>query len=203
MNLSGTPLADAAFWAGEHWALLVLAVALVAAAAWDVLTGKIPNAITYPAILIGLVGHSLTGGLVGQPGRGGLGLDGAAAGFALGFLPLLAAYAAGGIGGGDAKMMGAVGALAGWKFTLVSMFWAFAAALVLSVITMVRRRIVRRTLARVGRFVLLALLPGKKVDPSSPDSPRIPFGLAVCIGAAVTLIDAFFKGPLTRTLIGV
>ena len=65
----------------------------------------------------------------GVGGRGGLdiGLAGSAAGFAVGFLPLLLVWLAGGIGGGDAKVMrGRV--LTGWRFTLAAMMYGFAAA---------------------------------------------------------------------------
>ncbi len=48
------------------WAHAVLAVTLVIAAATDVRSGKIYNVVTYPAIAIGLVGHTVLGGLMGE-----------------------------------------------------------------------------------------------------------------------------------------
>jgi prepilin peptidase CpaA len=175
----------------QYWPLVFLAVVLVAAAVWDVAAGKIPNSLTYPAIAVGLIGHTLTGGLGGEGSLGAQGLAGALAGFAAGFLPLMLAWLAGGLGGGDAKLMGGVGALMGWKFTLMAMFWGLALAGLLAVVVMLRRRIAMRTLARVGRFLLLAILPGKgqHVDPATADSPTVPFGLALCLGTGVAVLQ--------------
>jgi len=182
------------------WAYGVVVIVLVAAAISDVRAGKIYNWITYPAILTGLAGHWLTGGLAGDELTDGvrtvhlMGLAGAAGGLAAGAVPMLVAYFAGGIGGGDVKLMGAVGALTGWRFTLEAMFWGFLAAGIMAVIVMVRRRIVRRTLARIGRFVYLAMTPAKPAAPVAPDSPKVPFGLAMCIGAAAAMIAELARG---------
>ena len=112
-----------------YWPYAVVAVVLLAASFTDVRREKIPNWITYPGVLVGLVGHALSGGLMGD-GPLELGLAGSAVGLAVGFLPLMVAWLAGGIGGGDAKVMGAVGALTGWRFTLAAMLYGFAPAAV-------------------------------------------------------------------------
>ena len=173
------------------WAYYVLAVALVAASVTDIATGKIYNSITYPVVAAGLIGHTLTGGLGGTEGT--LGLVGALAGLAVGFGPLLLAWMAGGIGGGDAKLMAAVGCLMGWQFTLTAMFYGFAVAAVMALAVMIRRRILARTLMRILRFLYLIFTPAKPGDPSTPDSPTIPFGLALCIGSAITLVETVFE----------
>ena len=66
------------------WAHAVLAVTLVIAAVTDVRSGKIYNVVTYPAIAVGLIGHTVLGGLMGDAGSP-LGLSGSAAGFAVGY----------------------------------------------------------------------------------------------------------------------
>ena len=185
------------------WAYCVLAVVLVIASVTDIRTGKIYNVVTYPAIAIGLIGHALAKG-VGFADQAPMGLAGAAAGLAVGFLPLFAAWMAGGIGGGDAKLMGAVGALAGWRFALATLFYGFAVAAVMAVVVILKRRIARKTLVRILRFLYLTLTPTKPVDPAVKDSPKIAFGLALCIGAAVVLVDVALNGPLTkRFLLGI
>ena len=182
------------------WAYGVLIALLAAAAVTDVRSGRIPNWLTYPVVAAGLIVHTLLGGLTGHSAPMGertvhaMGLADALAGLAAGFLPMLAAYLAGGVGGGDAKLMAAVGALTGWRFTLEAMFWGFLAAALMAVLVMVRRKIVRRTLARLGRFLYLALTPTKPAAPVAADSPRIPFGLAMCLGAGATLIVNLVRG---------
>jgi len=187
-----------AWWA--YWAYCALAVMLVAAAYTDVRCGRIYNWVTYPGILVGLVGHALLNGLTGH-NQVELGLAGSVAGLAVGFLPLLAAWLAGGIGGGDAKLMGAVGALTGWRFTLAAMLYGFAVAAVMALAVMLARRVTLRTLGRVWRFLVLLFLPGRPVDPATKDSAKIPFGLALCIGAGMALAEVLWRGPVARKLL--
>lgn len=193
----------ATWWAAAAWwSYCVLAAMLAAAAYTDARYGKIPNVVTYPCVLVGLIGHAITGGLSGgEPPDLCLGLSGSALGLAIGFLPLLLAWLAGGIGGGDAKLMGAVGALTGWRFTLAAMFYGFATAAVMAVVVMVSKRITRRTLGRMWRALVLTLTAGQPSDPASRESPKIPFGLALCIGAALALAEAVWRGPVARKLL--
>lgn len=179
----------------DPWALVALAVTLVAAAASDIRSGKIRNIVTYPAIAMGLIAQTYLYGTAG--------FTRAAGGFAAGFVPLLICWVLGGIGGGDAKLMGAVGALSNWRFALAAMLTAFAIAAGMAIAVMIRKRIVRRTLARIGRTLWLALIPGvKRTWPADEDSPKIPFGVALCVGSAAAWIDSLFNGPVARALLG-
>ena len=183
----------------EMWAYGVLAVALVVSSISDIRDGKIRNAVTYPAIIIGLVGHALVSGLW-PVDEVRLGLIGSLGGFAAGFVPLLAAWLAGGIGGGDAKLMGAVGALAGWQFAVAAMFYGFAIAAVMAVVVMLKRRIARKTLSRIWQWLYLMFTPAKAADPTTEESPKIPFGLALCIGSAMALADVLIGTPLAEKI---
>ena len=182
----------------EMWAYGVLAVALVVSAVSDIRDGKIRNAVTYPAIVIGLLGHTLLGGLGGDDVQ--LGLYGSLGGFAAGFVPLSAAWLAGGIGGGDAKLMGAVGALTGWRFVVAAMFYGFGIAAVMAVAVMLKRRIARKTLLRIWQWLYLLFTPAKAADPATEESPKIPFGLALCIGSAIALTDVLIGGRIAERL---
>ena len=184
------------------WAYAVLAAVLVVAAVIDVRTGRVPNYLTYPAVAIALIGHTLTGGLTGRHSPPSPGLAGALIGLAAGFLPLLVAWLMGGIGGGDVKLMGAVGALAGWQLALSTLFYGFLAVLGLCVAIMIRRRVLKRTLLRVGRFLLLAWAPGGAHYPASVDSPKVPFALGLCIGGLVALAEVIARGGRTPWLLG-
>jgi len=189
---------SAAWWV--YWPYYILAVVLAAASLTDVRQGRIPNWITYPGVLAGLLGHTLVGGLTGR-GPLALGLGGSAAGLAVGFLPLMAAWLAGGIGGGDAKAMGAVGALTGWRFALAAMLYGFVVAAIMALIVMIRKKTTRQTLGRVWRFLVLIFTPGPTVDPAAKGSAKIPFGLALCIGAALALVEALWRGPVASKLL--
>ena len=88
-----------------NWPVWVVTVTLVVAAVIDGLQLKVPNWITFPMILSGWV-YSYT--LSEYPGWEGLvySLIGTAVGLAL----LLPAYAIGGMGAGDVKLMAGIGA---------------------------------------------------------------------------------------------
>src|SRR5215470_4328671 len=78
---------------------------VVACIVVDVRERRIPNALSAPAIVLGIV---INGLLFGSSGMiAGL------AGFGLALAILIVPFALGGIGAGDVKMMGAVGALLG------------------------------------------------------------------------------------------
>ena len=87
----------------------VLGVTLLGACATDVRWRRIPNALTLPALLLGL---ALAGWQGGAPGLGH-----ALAGASVASLALLA-YAGRMLGAGDVKLLGAVGALTGAPFML-------------------------------------------------------------------------------------
>jgi prepilin peptidase CpaA len=85
-----------------------------AAAVADVRTRRLPNWLTVPAFAAALVFHAVTGGLSG--------LGGALGGFAIGFGVLFVLWLIGGGGGGDVKLMGALGAWLGPIPTLLVVF---------------------------------------------------------------------------------
>ncbi len=94
-----------------RWLPVLAAVGLTATAlATDLRWRRIPNKLTVPAFVAALVFYTAA---YGQPG-----LWFALAGFLLGFGMLLVLWLLGGGGGGDVKLMGALGAWLGWRQTL-------------------------------------------------------------------------------------
>ncbi|MDP6445734.1 MAG: A24 family peptidase [Pirellulaceae bacterium] len=95
-----------------HWISVVTIAAFTATAAViDWRTRKLPNWLTVPVCICGLVFHTVTSGFVGA----GFSL----AGFATGFAILLILWLIGGGGGGDVKLMGALGAWLGPQMILI------------------------------------------------------------------------------------
>src|SRR5213592_4142048 len=91
--------------------VVVVLVACITLAFIDVCKYKIYNVFTYPLLLAGLVYHEAMGGLPD--------LSNSLLGTLLGFSLLLPFYALGGMGGGDVKLMAAVGAWLGLPLTFV------------------------------------------------------------------------------------
>ena len=65
------------------------------------------------------------------------------------------------------------------------------------------RRLVRRTLKRLWQALVLVVTPGARpADPSSPDSPRVPFAVALCLGTLVVMCEQLLQNGLVRRLAG-
>ncbi len=169
-----------------HWISVgVLAVVLVAAAVSDLARGKVYNWLTYPAIAAGLA----LGALQGAAAEGAWdGLSDRVLGFGFGFGVLFVAYVIGGMGGGDVKLMGAVGALLGWNSVtdhgaLHAVFYSFMTAAAIGLILMIWRGQTRTVLRKMFLAVRILPMPHATVDEAvGGDTFRVPFGLAVCVG---------------------
>jgi prepilin peptidase CpaA len=93
-----------------------LSVFTAVAAVTDLRTRKIPNKLTIPAFLLGIIFqlwfHPYGDGTIGGS------LLNVAGAFALGFGTLFVLWMVGGGGAGDTKMMGALSVWLGWKMTI-------------------------------------------------------------------------------------
>lgn len=162
-------------------AFCLLLPVLVTAAVFDVRRGTVPNKLTYPAMLVGLVYWTIAG-LIAH--HGAQGLVQSSLGLAAGLVPFALLFMLGGLGGGDVKLMGAVGAIgAAWQIVLATTVYALIVAVVFAIVLMFRHGIVKRT---ATRLLGAALLAGAKTKPEfPPDSPRVPFALAIALGGAL------------------
>lgn len=102
----------------------------------DVRTRRIPNWITVPVFGLGVLVHTIMGGMAG--------FQFSLLGFATGFGVLFVLWWFGGGGGGDVKMMGALGAWLGAWLTLQVFVASAVATLLLLAGTIVIRAIVPR-----------------------------------------------------------
>lgn len=158
-------------------------VAIVAVAAWtDVREGKVYNWLTYPAIALGLFLNAVLW-------PAGIGLGPAGLGFLVAFIPLFLAYAAGGLGGGDVKLAGAVGAFLGPLLTAYALLYSFLAAAVLCVLLIVRQEGAYGLLDR-----LVHLRAGEEAEARTP--LRFPFAVAVLIGVLWVVVEQHVGGSV-------
>jgi prepilin peptidase CpaA len=96
----------------EEYLIILLAIAMGIAVIEDLRRLKIPNWVTYPTMLLALIAHGVAAGVDGLLFSAG----GLASGIGLFIIP----YLMGGMGAGDAKLMGAVGAIIGPKGVLMA-----------------------------------------------------------------------------------
>jgi prepilin peptidase CpaA len=175
---------------------LVLVAVLVVAAVTDVRSGRIYNRLVYPAIALGLAFGAAGGGLAG--------LKDHALGAGIGFGVLLVCYALGGMGGGDVKLMAAVGALGGFErgdqgsyFILYALFYAFAVGVILGLLAAMWKRVLGPVATRTWWGARMLVVPGTSLDDAVPKtSVRVPFGLATCLGTLWLLIENYSGASL-------
>ena len=156
-------------------ATLVFVVLCVAS---DLRTLRIPNAITAPAILTGFALNAWQSGSTG--------LLGSLGGFALAIALLFAPFALGGVGAGDVKMMGAVGAFLGPHLVLQSLFVGLVLGGVFAVVRLAGSPLLREKIGASWRMVanevLSRSLAPLKAPASDPNAIVLPYSLPLGIG---------------------
>lgn len=152
----------------EHEFLLILTVCMgMLACFWDLKTGKIPNKLTFSAIAAGIVLNTCFHGFGG--------LIFSLKGFAAGICLLLIPYLMGGMGAGDVKFLGAIGALQGSYFVFITML---AAGLAGGAISLLLYRF--RYFLAVPSFGLLRF----SIVRADPQTGKLafPYGIPILIG---------------------
>jgi len=165
---------------------LFLILLLVISAYTDLRKRKILNFITFPAIVIGLILNLIFGGWDGL-------LNGCL-GFLIGFTVFFLLYVFGGMGGGDVKLMGAIGAIKGFPFIIDAMFLSIFCGGILAVIVIIRKGAVWISLKRIFRLIVTILIPGLKTEHvKKEDTYKIPYGFCIALGTfiALSLIKIF------------
>jgi Flp pilus assembly protein protease CpaA len=175
---------------------------LLVGAAVDLRSRRIPNAITFGSAILGfLVNLALRHG----PGAG-LSAEGWLAGIGILLLPFIAR----GVGGGDVKLLAAVGAWTGPGYVIQCLFWAALAGCAVALgMLVVRGQLIgtlRLAIVRAGYIVLMAIIflvpPLASVaqswlrhfnqDEQAEAGLRLalPFGPALAVGGIVALAVA-------------
>jgi prepilin peptidase CpaA len=159
---------------------LTLALTL-SAALLDWRSRRIPNWLTVPGLLLGVAVHAMLSGW-----RGALfALEGAGLALVI-LLPLVMLR---GLGAGDWKLMGAVGALLGPVMFLFVLFGSVFASGLMAIVQVMRTGRVLQTLENLWilmkGFFSFGLRANPHISLDNPKLMKLPFGIAV---AAATLI---------------
>jgi prepilin peptidase CpaA len=154
------------------------------AAGWDIATRRIPNPLTVAAMAGGLVGHLLL--------NQGAGLVWSAAGLLVGAALTLLSALYGGLGGGDVKLMAALGALCGPRATFeIALVSAIAGGL-LALLMALRHRVAFKALRQAAALLSFRRTRAASCSSEIASGGTVPY--AVAIGAA-TWICLFGGGP--------
>lgn len=153
----------------------IVVIIMATAVYYDLRERRIPNWLTIPGLGLGLLLHVIDGGAAGLVNA----LLGAGVGAALLVLP----FALGWMGGGDLKLLAAIGALMGVSFTLSTLLFGLAAGGLIALVWLG----VKRSLLSSLKYMLVVWLPMPGTKPQALKAP-IPFGPALALGVLV----AFF-----------
>jgi prepilin peptidase CpaA len=145
----------------------------------DLRTRKIPNIVTFPAILVGLILNTLLSFILGF---GLQGLFSSLLGFTIGFGFFFFFYwmsKGTKMGAGDVKLFGAIGALLGYKLTIYALVSTAIAGLVVAVILF------------FPVFYLLLRSANLSVLTSFKNKP-VPYGVSIACGTILVCLLKVF-----------
>ncbi|HID22990.1 MAG TPA: prepilin peptidase [Planctomycetaceae bacterium] len=169
----------------HNWHVKAVCLALIVAAYIDGKQLRVPNWLTYPMVLTGLIYGAWTGGW----GNVDSGFLGGLLGMFVGLACLLPLYAVGGMGAGDVKLMAGVGAWLGAKAT----FYAFCVSTIVGAAMAVVMVLRSRDIQKHCTNVMVILLEWMQVrDPRElsriaakrkPTMLLLPYGIPICVGS--------------------
>lgn len=165
----------------ENWHVKLVTVTLIVAAWIDGKELRVPNWITFPMVLTGLIYSTCVGGWGG--------LQSGLLGMVVGLLTLLPLYAVGGMGAGDVKLMAGIGAWLGPVVTWEAFCVSVVVGAVMAVIMVLYRKSWNK---HYGNFLLIAnewmtvKNPQKLAEIAKDRKPSmllLPYGIPICIGS--------------------
>jgi len=163
---------------------LLLLVILIICGYTDLKERRILNIVVLPAILIALLFHLAQGGFAGAIFWG----KGTLAGLALLFIP----FALGGLGAGDVKLLGVVGAFKGAGFVLMAFLYAAILGGIFALFLLIKKKRLKKTLCHIGNaFKVFCLSRFRIFNLAHLEQERIiaiPYGVAIALGAIVCLV---------------
>lgn len=162
--------------------IAALSVAVIACA-FDLRTRRIPNWLTFGAAVAGLVFHVVTGGISGVA----QGLGGWGTGIAL----LLAPYALGGMGAGDVKLVGALGAWLGPGDTFWLAMYTGIAGAVMALVVGAWHGYLREALNNLWLLLthwrVAGIRPLPELTLCTSRGPRLAYAVPILAGTLVML----------------
>lgn len=162
--------------------LMFILLFLVIACMIDTRTGKIPNLLTFPSMIAALGYHSFASGFQGFL----FSTEGILVGIALFLIP----YFIGGMGAGDAKLMGVVGAVLGPKGVFIAALLTSVIGGIYAVMVILRRGLTHSLSKRWAMTLKTAFVTGKYLhaEETLEEENKIHYGLAIACGTLLYIV---------------
>src|SRR5262245_33318863 len=167
----------------ENWPVWFVTVTLIVAAVIDGMQLKVPNWITFPMIISGWIYSAAL-----SPYAGWEGLMYSVLGTIVGLALLLPAYAIGGMGAGDVKLLAGVGA---WVWSTTTLYAFVVSTMVGAVIAILMVLYRRKWLKHQAQFWMICTEILTVKDPEKlaaiaaerkPTMMLLPYGIPIAIG---------------------
>lgn len=161
---------------------IAIAISL-AACMTDIKSRRIPNWLTFGSAAAAVLFHAVTGGSGGLLAAGG--------GWVLGLALFLLPFALGGLGGGDVKLVAALGAWLGPGMTIWLVLYTGIAGGVAALVVATARGYLATALRNI--WLLLAhwrvsgVRPLAEVSLAGSSGPRLAYAVPIFIGTVVTV----------------
>jgi len=169
-----------------NWHVRVVCLVLIIAAYIDGKELRVPNWITFPFVIAGLLFNTWAGGWSGL-GDGLLGM-------AVGLACLLPLYSVGGMGAGDVKLLAGVGAWLGAAVT----FYAFCVSTVVGAVIAIGMVLYKKSFTKHYANFLMIFTEWMQIrNPKElsqiaaerkPSMFLLPYGIPICIGSIMYFV---------------
>jgi len=166
----------------ETTPFLFLTIVLLIAAVFDLRFQKIPNWLTFSTLVGAIVYHSSI--------KGTEGLLFSLAGVGLGIAIPIVPYLLGGMGAGDAKLMGAVGGVLGWKGVCLAFLFTGVVGGIYALVLLASHGWLKETGKRYGTMLKTFFLTQQFIylpAPKKEGTPRLCYGLAIALGTLISV----------------
>lgn len=179
--------------------IFFLIFAMGCATLWDLKHQKIPNLITFPLMLFGLSYHTVTAGFSGI----GFSFLGLVVGIAIFIIP----YILGGMGAGDAKLMGGAGAVLGAKGVFIAGIFSILAGFIYAIILLVLYSkygisFIKRSATAVKTFFFTR--QWIYIPPESDETrPTLCYALPIALGTLTYIYLKATGSTLIQDLLGI
>jgi prepilin peptidase CpaA len=161
---------------------IILGVALIISLITDLKNRKILNIITIPTILFGITYFSIT--------QGWNGLLFSIYGLFVGIGFLIVPFFLGGMGAGDVKLMGAIGALMGTSFVFYSFIYTALIGGIISLLLIIKKNGLRKSISALFFSIVYfkSSFGSMIITKDKGISITFPYGVPIVLGTLCSLL---------------
>lgn len=159
---------------------ILSAIFALSAGITDARSRRIPNWLTYPAIPLAILLHTIAGGWPGAK----LSLLGTALGLGV-LLPFVLVRS---LGGGDWKLVGALGAFFGPRRLVQVLIYTLLINGVMALVMVIWKKRVGKTLRNLAHLIAAFFrfhLPPSDLSIDNPEAVKVPFGVAAAVAVLI------------------